>query len=133
MSQENVEIVRRVYEAFNERDVDEAVELVSPRFSFQSEFGALAGRRYEGRAGFRNYFRDMADVWATFQIELGEIEALGEAVIVAYRERAIGRGSGIEVEAHGYELWQFEHGQLVSMQNYASKERALEAAGRSEV
>ena len=129
MSEENVAIVRRVYEAFNERDVDEAVGLVSPRFSFQSEFGALAGRRYEGRAGFRRYFRDMADVWAAFQIELDAIEAVGEAVIVAYRERAIGRGSGIEIEAHGYELWRFEHGQLVSKQNYATKQRALEAAG----
>ena len=132
MSQETVEIVRRVYEAFNERNADEAVELVSPRFSFQSEFGALSGRRYYGRAGFRNYFRDMADVWAVFQIELDEIEAVGEAVIVAYRERAVGRGSGIEIEAHGYELWRFEHGQLVSMQNYATKQRALEAAGLSE-
>ena len=127
-----MEIVRRVYAAFNERDADAAVELVSPRFSFESEFGALSGRLYEGRAGFRNYFRDMADVWASFQVELDEIEALGEAVIVAYRERAIGRGSGIEVEAHGYELWRFEHGQLVSNRNYPSKQRALKAAGLSE-
>ena len=127
-----MEVVRRVYEAFNERDADEAVKLVSPRFSFQSEFGALSGRRYEGRAGFRDYFRDMADVWAEFHVDLGEIEAHGDAVIVAFRERAIGRGSGIEVAAHGYELWRFEHGQLVSMQNYATKQRALEAAGLSD-
>ena len=104
MSQENVEIVRRIYEAFNERDADEAVELVSPRLSFQSEFDALSGRHYEGRAGFRNYFRDMAEVWAEFHVELGEIETVGDAVIVAYRERAIGRGSGLVVEADGYEL-----------------------------
>ena len=127
-----MEIVRRVYEAFNARDADAAVEHMSPRFSFQSEFGALSGRRYEGQAGFRDHLRDMADVWATFEVEPYEIEAVGDAVIVAYRERAIGRGSGIEVEAHGYELWRFEHGQLVSFQNYASKERALEAAGLSE-
>ena len=127
-----MEIVQRVYAAFNERDADEAVDLVSPRFFFQSEFGALSGRRYEGRVGFRRYFRDMADVWASFQIELDEIEAVGEAVIVAYRERAIGRGSRIEIEARGYELWRFEHGQLVSKENYATKQRALEAAGLSE-
>jgi hypothetical protein len=47
------------YEAFNERDADEAVKLVSPGFSFQSEFDALSGRRYQGRAGFRDYFRFM--------------------------------------------------------------------------
>jgi ketosteroid isomerase-like protein len=105
---------------------------VSPRFSFQSEFDALSGRRYEGRAGFRDYFRDMAVVWAEFHVDIGEIEAHGDAVLVAFRERAIGRGSGIEVEAHGYELWRFEHGHLVSKQNYASKARALEALGLSE-
>lgn len=131
MSEENVEIVRRVYEAFNERDVDEAVELVSPGFSFQSEFDVLSGRRYQGRAGFRKYFQDIADAWAEFDVELDEIETFGDAVIVAYRERAIGRGSGLEVNAHGYELWRVQHGQVVSKQNYASKEQAFEAAGLS--
>ena len=132
MSEENVEIVRHVYEAFNKRDADEAVELVSPGFSFQSEFDVLSGRRYQGRAGFRKYFQDIADAWAEFNVELDEIETFGDAVIVAYRERAIGRGSGLEVNARGYELWRVERGQVVSKQNYASKEQALEAAGLSE-
>ena len=132
MSQENVEIVRRVYEAFNKRDADEAVEFVSPRFSFQSEFGALSGRRYEVAPGFAT----TSEIWLTSgppsRSSLMRFRRLGEAVIVAYRERAIGRGSGIEVEADGYELWRFERSQLVSRRNYPTKQRALEAAGLRE-
>jgi SnoaL-like domain len=61
MSQDTVAFVEGVWAAFNRRDADEAAELVSPDFSFGSEFGAFSGRRYEGRAGFRQFFRDMAE------------------------------------------------------------------------
>jgi ketosteroid isomerase-like protein len=132
MSQQNVESIRRVYAAFNRRDADEAVELVAPEFSFKSEFDALFGRRYEGRSGFRQYFHDMADVWAAFHIEAEEFESLGDVVIVAYRESAVGRSSGVEVEARGYEVWHFEHGCPISNDNYPTREQALEAAGLAE-
>jgi ketosteroid isomerase-like protein len=126
-SQDNVEVVKRVYEAFNRRDADRAIELVSPDFSFRSEFGAISGRRYEGRAGFRQYFRDMAETWAAFRMELDEILARGDAVIVTYREHAIPRTSGVEVEARGCEVWHFQHGQPVRLENYATKEQGLAA------
>jgi ketosteroid isomerase-like protein len=125
VSRDNVEVVKRVYRAFNRRDAEAAVELVSPDFSFRSEFGAVSGRRYEGRAGFRQYFRDMAETWASFHVELVEVEARGEAVIVTYREHAIGRTSGVKLDAHGYQVWHFHQGQPVRQDTYASKEQAL--------
>ena len=131
-SRDNVDVVKRVYAAFNRRDADEAIQLVSPDFSFRSEFGAFSGRRYEGRAGFRQYFRDMAETWAAFRMELNEIEARGDAVIVTYREHAVGRTSGVEVEAYGCEVWQFRHGQPVRLDNYASREQGLAAVEQRE-
>ena len=132
MSQENVEIVKQVYAAFNRRDADTAVQLVAPGFSFRSEFGALSGTRYEGRTGFRQYFRDMAEAWATFHLEIEEIKGHDDAVVVTYRECATGRESGLEVEARGCEVWHVQDGQPTHLDNYPSKEEALEAVGLAE-
>jgi ketosteroid isomerase-like protein len=133
MSRENIEAVRRVYKAFNRQDADTATELVSPDFTFRSEFGALSGTRYEGRAGFRQYFRDMADVWVSFHLEIEEIEAHGDAVIVSYHEQATGRGSGLEVDARGCEVWHLRDGLPARLDNYPDREQALQALrlGRS--
>lgn len=132
MSKDNVAVVERVYAAFNRRDADEATEIVSPDFSFRSEFGAFSGRRYEGRAGFRQYFRDMAESWSAFRMELDEVVKRGDVVVVTYREHAIGRTSGVEVEARGCEVWHFRDGQPVRLDNYASKEEGLASVGLRE-
>jgi ketosteroid isomerase-like protein len=132
MSQDNVAVVERVWAAFNRRDADEATELVSPDFSFRSEFGAFSGRGYEGRAGFRQYFRDMAETWSAFRMELDEVVKRGDVVIVTYREHAIGRTSGVEVEARGCEVWHFRDGQPVRAENYGSKEEGLASVGLRE-
>jgi steroid delta-isomerase-like uncharacterized protein len=126
---DNVEVVRRFYEAFNRRDADAAVRLVAPDFSFRSEFGALSGRRYEGPAGFRQYFRDMDETWSAFRVELDETVTAGDAVIASYREHGIGRGSGVEIEARGCDVWRLRDGLVVRLDNYAAKEQAMAAVG----
>jgi ketosteroid isomerase-like protein len=126
--QDNVELVKQVYRAFNRRDPDALIELVSSDFSFRSEFGAVSGRRYEGRAGYRQYLQEMAETWSAFRIELDDAVTWGDAVVTTYREHGIGRTSGVEIEARGYEVWHFRDGLAVRLDNYASKEQALAAA-----
>jgi ketosteroid isomerase-like protein len=126
---DNVEVVKRFYEAFNRRDPEAAVRLVAPDFSFRSEFGALSGHRYEGPEGFRQYFRDMADTWSAFRVELEEAVTAGDAVIATYREHGIGRSSGVEIESHGCDVWRLRDGLVVRLDNYASTEQAFAAAG----
>ena len=125
MTPGDVEAVRRVYAAFNERAADRAAELISPEFSFVSEFDALFGRSYRGHSGFRQYLHDLAEVFATFHVDLLRAEAVRDVVLVAYRERAIGRGSGIEIDADGCEVWYFDElGRPLRFVNYASWEEA---------
>jgi hypothetical protein len=53
-------------------------------------------------------------------------------VLVATRFQARGRGSGIEVDASGAQLWTVRDGQVQSVKLFQSKAEALEAAGLRE-
>jgi hypothetical protein len=58
MSQENVELHRRTYEAFNARDVEAFIALSDPQIEFHSAFAAVGGAIYHGHDGLRRWHRD---------------------------------------------------------------------------
>jgi len=53
-------------------------------------------------------------------------------VIVVNHARVRGRGSGVEVDAVGVQLWTISAGKAQSMKLYQSKSDALQAAGLRE-
>src|SRR6476619_4853359 len=89
MSQENVEVIRRGYEAFAEGRI--AFELLDPEIEWRGprEFPDLA-EPHHGHEGFEGY-RMVAEEC---------IDAGGDQVLVFTREGGRGRGSGAEVETH---------------------------------
>jgi ketosteroid isomerase-like protein len=77
MSESNVELYRRWFEAYNARDFEAFIAYCDPSIEFHSTFAAVSGTVYHGHDGLRKYFRD-ADVWDEIR---GEPEAyfdLGE-------------------------------------------------------
>jgi ketosteroid isomerase-like protein len=86
MSQENVEIVRRVLEAFNDRAVEGAIGLSHPDCEWHPFRAQLEGMVYRGHEGLRQFVRDMEEDWEAFRIELsgGRI-----AKLVSHSEPAV--------------------------------------------
>lgn len=124
MSEENVELVRRIYDAWNRgesaRDFIAAdMEYVNP--SYAVEPGTRRGRR------------SLAIVHGTyegFEIEVERIVDGGdEEVVVLAQYSASGAGSGVPVAGeHGY-VWTIRGTQAVRFQWFQSHREALEAAG----
>ena len=126
MSQENVELVRRIYDAWDReqsaRDfIAEDVEYVNPSYAVEP------GVRH-GRASFRV----VRETYEDFMIQIEEIvDAGGDDVLVLARYTASGRGSGVPLEGeHGY-VWTVRDGQAVRFQWFQSHQEAYEAAGVS--
>ena len=126
MSQENVELVRRIYDAWDReqsaRDfIAEDVEYVNP--SYAVEPGIRHGRAC---------FRVVRETYEDFMIQIEEIvDAGGDDVLVLARYTASGRGSGVPLEGeHGY-VWTVRDGQAVRFQWFQSHQEAYEAAGVS--
>jgi len=129
MSQENVEIVRRAWEAFMRRDNEATLALYDPEVELHHH---VDGSVYRGLAGVRAYFRDWFDVWGeVFSNDLEELIDAGDDVIAVMHVGARGRRSGIEVERREWHVWTLRDRKLWRLRIYATKAEALEADGLS--
>jgi uncharacterized protein len=137
MSQENVEIVRQAIEANRSDDVEANIETIVALSAPDSEYtrvtAAVEPQTYRGHDGIRRYFSDMADSWKEWRIEAQEIRDIGpDRVVATIRFRAIGRGSGVPIDAQLGYVAALSDGRVVHARTYPSRAEALEAVGLSE-
>ena len=136
MSEENVEIVRRVYEAVDRGDAEAVLGLYDPQIVWdfaRSPFrNFLKHDVYRGHDALRSMFRERyEDAWSTIEDELEELIDAGPHVISVVRSRGRGRSSGVEVEKAHAGVWTIRDGTIVRVE-WMSREEALKAAGLSE-
>jgi ketosteroid isomerase-like protein len=135
MSEENVSVVRRVYDSLD--DPDESVRaLWDPDVEFdvsRDVWGPLVGGgHYRGLEGVRTWMLDLYSAWDRMDLDCEELIDAGEdQVISVLRVHGWGRLSGIEVEYHPAGIWTLRDGKVVRVIWFANREDALEAAGRT--
>ena len=133
MSRENVEIVRRGFEAYAKRDVDGFLSYLDDGFELRSAIvGGAEGKVYRGHEGVRSWIADSDDSFDQLTIELSEFRDLGDRVLVFGRISARGRESGLEIDSPTGWVCAVRNGKLVKAEGFLSRAAALEAAGLSE-
>ena len=136
MSRENVEVVKRIVRAFEERDRVTATEPLDPRVEWDATRAPVDDIRgfYEGLEGVADFWRRWLSAWRT--IETGEPELFdgGEQILGWFAgQRNVGRQSGVEVKNPEFGLlYTFRESKIVRVTLYVDKAEALEAAGQSE-
>jgi ketosteroid isomerase-like protein len=131
MSQENVEIVRRAVQAFNERDLARLDELSSPDFEFAPYLATLIETTtYRGRDGLRRYFEDAGAAWEDIQVRLSDdFRDLGERIVFFGELCGRGRASGLEVQVPLAWVTEIHEGKLTLLHSYENPADALNAVG----
>jgi ketosteroid isomerase-like protein len=132
MSQENVEIVKRLLDAFNERDLDGFAELTTPDFEWSPSMVAVEGEVFRGREGIETYFGRMIEAWDEFRAVNGELRDLGDRVLWHGRLEGRGRISGAPVGAALDIVYDLRGGQISRMRSYLDHDEALTAVGLEE-
>jgi ketosteroid isomerase-like protein len=137
MSQENVEIVRRVWEAVRREDTeavlalyDEDVEYDFSRSPFQSV--GVNQPAYRGHDALRSLFRERYEDWAQVEDHCQELIEANDEVISVVTSRGRGRESGIEVEGRHVGLWSLREGKVIRVRWFGTLADALAAVGPSE-
>src|SRR5688572_18120012 len=132
MSKENVDIVRRTIDAFNQRDVDEMVRDWDPEIEvdWSRSRGPEAGiyRGQEAALGLWTTFFEMFDRGTVSPDEFIEC---GQHVVVPNRTHFRGRDH-VTVQAQSAVVATFQHGRIVKWRLYQERAEALEAVGLSE-
>jgi uncharacterized protein len=129
MSQQNVEIVRKVLGAWNRREDESAVPLFHPGVVFDATRRRLNPKTYRGTAGIESMLTDRDEVWEEFRTEDAEFIDAGDRVVVVGRWVGTGKGSGIEIDQPSAEVVTVQDGRVVRWELYADRSAALEAAG----
>jgi ketosteroid isomerase-like protein len=130
MSQENVDLLQRAHDAFNQRDIDAFLALADSDVELTPLTVELEGvTSYRGHAGVRSWWRELLTVFPDFQTEIEEVRELGDVTVA----RARLRGHGIESDAFFERpIWQvveWRDEKAVWWRTFLREDEALEAAG----
>jgi ketosteroid isomerase-like protein len=136
MSEENVELVRRLFEAASHGDTESVLSFYDPDVELDSTQAALGrlvgGEVYHGHKGVRRFYRAYDEAWDHLDHDIQELIDAGDHVVSVVNIRARGRVSGAEVELPMSGVWTIQDGRIVRVVYLQSRGEALAAAGLSE-
>jgi ketosteroid isomerase-like protein len=98
MSQENTDLLRAVYKAWEAGDLRAGQDLLDAEIESVWPTGFPSAGAYRGRAGHVRAMREWLSPWEDFSLVAEGLFEADDRVVVPFRVRARGRGSGIEVE-----------------------------------
>jgi ketosteroid isomerase-like protein len=110
MSQVNLEIVRRMYDAFHAGDLA-ALDFVDPGIVVD------ASHRVDGRVGrghneLLTILAEWMSTWDDWSEEVEEMREIGDRVLVVSTQRGRGKGSGVEWEGRFWMLYELDGGRI---------------------
>jgi ketosteroid isomerase-like protein len=132
ISEQNVEIVKRLIDAFNDRDLDTFAGLTTPDLEWTTSMTAVEGEVFWGREGIETYFERMREAWEEFRSLASEYRDLGDRVLFIGRLEGRGLVSGAPVSAPLDILFDLRGGNISRLHSYLDHGEALLAAGLSE-
>ncbi len=133
MENENVEVLRQLFAAFNGGDIELTLSLTDRAFEAEVPPSLSAEPdTYRGHDGMRRYWESFQEAMEEIHFEPERFWVAGETVVVAVRITAKGRRTAIAVEQRTAGVWTFRKGKALRARVYASTSEALEAAGLSE-
>jgi uncharacterized protein len=132
MSWENLEIVRRMYDAYVTGDFEESLTCLDSEIEFSTPAEEPGGGTYQGHRGVIEAMTKWTGAWEEYRVEVEDLVDLDDHVLAAIRQRGRGRGSGVEVENQVFQLWTLRNGKVVQARMYYDQAEALEAVGLRE-
>jgi ketosteroid isomerase-like protein len=126
MSRENVELVRRIYSAWERGDFSETW-WAADGFVFEVADGISP--IVTDLEGMSRAWRDWLQGWRSFHTRSEELRDLGDVVLGINTFGGEGRTSGLVPDARGATIWTIADGKVTRLVLYTDAQRALAALG----
>jgi ketosteroid isomerase-like protein len=130
VSEHDLALARRTFEAFAERDLTAMVEIMHSDVEFMPVSANITtgGVPYRGHEGIERYLLDVDSLWPQLRLVPGEMRDLGDGVLVL--GRVVARGGGMILDRPTGWLFRIREGKIARLRVYGSHDEALDAAGR---
>ena len=128
MSQENVESVRRAFEAFQRRDLDAFLGCFDPDVEYRSLVLEVEGV-YRGHEGMRRWWEGVLAVFPDWSPRIEDSRDLGQRVLSRVRAEGRGTGSGIARDRNIWHVAEVRDGRMRWSAFFRTEDEALQAVG----
>jgi uncharacterized protein len=132
MSEENVEIVRRYYAAWNAGGLDAARAFWSEDFEWHDAPGMPDAGVYRGAETSAAHFRDLNEVLGTMQVHLDRVLSTDDEVFVLLHVHLDAPRGELALEGPIFETVRIEDGKISRIRLFLDEQAALKAAGLRE-
>ena len=133
MSQDNVELVRRLLTAIQEKRPDDVLPHLHSAFEIVPSPTFPETEILRGPAGFMRFMSRWPEMFSDYEFAHDQFWDAGERVVVALHEQArSGRGSGTTLDDHFAHVWTLQGGLVSKIQVFDDQANALDAVGLSE-
>jgi ketosteroid isomerase-like protein len=130
MSQENVEVVRRMCKAFLAGDVADALDVLHADVTWHGTIGGLEeGRTAHGHNEVIEGFIDSLRDWERHSLDVEAYLDAGDRVVVLWHERGRGKRSGVEVETRTAVIYTVRGDEVIEVQGYMDRQQASKPWG----
>jgi ketosteroid isomerase-like protein len=130
MSQENVEVVRSAFDAFEKGEVSEMLDWMTDDLTTHRVEPDDA--IYHGKEGFFQATADWIEDFDDWTVRPEAFLDAGDSVVVRVRQAARGERSGVPVEGLAWFGFGVRGGKIAHLSIHLREAEALEAAGLSE-
>ena len=132
MSRENVELITRMYRAWNSGDIAALIDVFDAEVEIHPALGAfLASTVYRGHNGVATWYEETYEPWAELHAEPQRFIDAGERTVVVAALRARVPGGQVDVEAELAQVVSVRDGKIVRLDGYEEPDDAFAAVGVS--
>ena len=133
MSEENVEIVRRIYDLVNTAGLQAVEDFIHPDAEVVPPPIWPEGSTLRGRDQIREFARQWMETFEEFKVEPERyVEADREGVVVYVHDHGRIKGSPTQIDNRLIHVWTLAGGKVIRWQLFTDEGQALEAAGLRE-
>jgi ketosteroid isomerase-like protein len=132
MSQQNVEIVKRAYQAWDRRDMAAVLGECHPDIEWWERGDVPDPTVHRGLDAVGARFAELDDVWIGLTLEPREFIDAGDFVVVMFCLTGRGRASGAAIEENEVQAFRLRNGKIIELREYRAKAEALKAVGLAE-
>jgi ketosteroid isomerase-like protein len=133
LSQENVELIYRAFDALNRRDLDAYLALTDEDIEFVPRISAIEGESvYRGHDGVRRWWSSLLDVFPDYSMQLVEVRDPGDLTFATFQARGHGAGSAAPTDNPAWIVARWRRGKAVWWGTFNARAEALEVVGLSE-
>jgi len=130
-SSDPAEVIRRINDAWEEGRTDAVLLHMHPEIEWLEPPETPDRAVVRGREAALSALMMWLSTWAVYENELRGISEHGDRVIVHFRQRMVGPGSGVPVEGDLFMVWTVRDGLATRMAMFQSRDEAEAEAGVS--